>query len=193
MALLAIRRIAATMVDYALVMAYVGALVLIGVSVRAAGFSLTFGIDGFAGRAVAQLAAMAVLTIPATMWLASREASERRATPGKRLLGLAVATRSGETLSRPRAFARSALKLLIPWELAHTAIWNVFTWPGAPSDGLNMVLFALTYLLLIVYAVTLFLGTGRTPYDRLCGSVVSEPARPGGLTARAHPPAGSGR
>jgi hypothetical protein len=73
-----------------------------------------------------------------------------------------------------RAFARSALKVLVPWELAHTAIWNSFTWPGTPSAGVNVVLFASTYVLLILYAVTLFFGTGRTPYDRLSGAVVRD-------------------
>jgi hypothetical protein len=68
---------------------------------------------------------------------------------------------------------RSAVKIAVPWELAHTGVWNSLAWPG-PEAPVNVVLFSVANGLLVVYVVMLFVGARRPPYDRLAGSIVSD-------------------
>ena len=125
------RRIAAFSVDYGFIFAYLGLLTLVGMLGRIVVTPPT-DIATPAGRVVAQLGIFAVLTVPVTVWFAGWEATAGGATPGKRLLGLRVLTTSGDRLAWPRSLVRTALKFTIPWELAHTAVWNMLVWPGRP-------------------------------------------------------------
>jgi uncharacterized RDD family membrane protein YckC len=125
------------------------------------------------GRVVAQLVAFAVLTLPVTGWFAAWEATPRGATPGKRLLGLQVLTTDHGGLSLPRSLSRTALKFTIPWELAHTAVWNMLVWPGDPSIAVDTLLLGVANAAIAVYLVSLFVGSRRTPYDRVVGTSVS--------------------
>jgi uncharacterized RDD family membrane protein YckC len=166
------RRIAAGGVDYGVVAAYLGLLALVGTLGRAAGL-LPARITTPSGRILGQLAAIAVLTVPVTLWFAFWEAGPRGATPGKRLLGLRVSRLDGGELSWPDPLLRSAVKIAVPWELAHTGVWNSLAWPG-PEAPVNAVLFSVANGLLVLYVVMLFVGTRRPPYDRLAGSIVSD-------------------
>jgi hypothetical protein len=81
------RRLAAFGVDYAFIAAYLGVLVLLGVLGRAAGL-LPSRVTTPSGRIMGQLAAIAVVTVPATLWFAwweggSRGAGECRAVRGR--------------------------------------------------------------------------------------------------------------
>ena len=96
-----------------------------------------------AGRVVAQLVIFAVLTVPVTVWFAGWEATPGGATPGKRLLGLRVLTTSGDRLAWRRSLVRTALKFTIPWELAHTAVWNMLVWPGDRGAAVDTLLLSL--------------------------------------------------
>lgn len=109
--------------------AYLGVLVLVGVLGRAAGL-LPGRVTTPGGRIMGQLAAFAVLTVPVTLWFAGWEAAPHGATPGKRLLGLRVSRLDGGAPSRPRALLRSLARIAVPWELAHTGVWNILVWPG---------------------------------------------------------------
>jgi uncharacterized RDD family membrane protein YckC len=126
------------------------------------------------GRGAAQLVAFSVLTLPVTAWFARWEATPSGATPGKRLLGLRVLTTSGNRISLPRSLLRTALKFAIPWELAHTAVWNMLVWPGDPSAAVDMLLLGLANAAIAVDVVMLFVGSRRTPYDRIVGTLVTE-------------------
>jgi uncharacterized RDD family membrane protein YckC len=97
----------------------------------------------------------------------------RGATPGKRLLGLRVSRLDGGQLSWPGSLLRSAVKIAVPWELAHTGVWNSLAWPG-PEAPVNAVLFSVANGLLVLYVVMLFVGARRPPYDRLAGSIVPD-------------------
>jgi uncharacterized RDD family membrane protein YckC len=171
------RRLAAGAVDYGIVAAYVVLLGLVGALLRAAGL-LPSNITTPGGRILGQLAAIAVLTLPVTCWFAWWEAAPRGATPGKRLLGLRVSRLDGGGLSWPRSLLRSALKIAVPWEVAHTGVWNSLAWPG-PDAPVNALLFTVANGLLVLYVLTLFLGTHRPPYDHLAGTIVriAQPAR----------------
>jgi uncharacterized RDD family membrane protein YckC len=166
------RRIAAFGVDYGFIVAYLGFLTLVGVLGRIAG-ALPTGIATPAGRVVAQLVIFAVLTVPVTVWFAGWEATPGGATPGKRLLGLRVLTTGGDQLTWPRSLARTALKFAVPWELAHTAVWNMLVWPGDGGTAVDTLLLSLANAAIAVDIVSLFIGSRRTPYDRIAGTFVT--------------------
>jgi uncharacterized RDD family membrane protein YckC len=163
------RRIAAGAVDYGIVAAYLAVLTLVGALLRAAGL-LPSHITTPGGRILGQLAAFAMLTLPVTVWFAWWEAAPRGATPGKRLLGLRV-SRPGGGLSWSGSLLRSAVKIAVPWELAHTGVWNSLVWPG-PDAPVNVVLFTVANGLLVLYLAMLLLGAHRPPYDRLAGTII---------------------
>ena len=153
------RRLAAFGVDYAFIAAYLGVLVLVGVLGRAAGL-LPSRVTTPSGRIMGQLAAIAVVTVPVTLWFAWWEAAPRGATPGKRLLGLRVSRLDGGAPSWPRSLLRSLARIAVPWELAHTGVWNSLAWPG-PEAPVNAALFAVANSLLVLNLVMLFVGARR--------------------------------
>jgi hypothetical protein len=78
----------------------------------------------------------------------------------------------GTRLSFRRAIVREAVRFL-PWELAHSLIWPLALPPHLEPLPVTIGGFAVVYLLLLVYLVSLFVGSEhRTVYDRLAGSRV---------------------
>ena len=164
------RRVAAWAVDWLIISAYAVALVPVGLllvdrSVRLP--SLGWNAASFV-----------VLIVPTTVWLAAWESGRSGATPGKRLLGLRVRlTREGD-VGRWRAAVRNALKVALPWELGHTAAFLL----AEPTASGSTVLAGtasgvLACALAAGYLASLFIGTGRTPYDHAVAScVVRSPA-----------------
>jgi uncharacterized RDD family membrane protein YckC len=100
------------------------------------------------------------------------EAGGRAATPGKRVLRLAV--RHGD--DRPgwrRSLVRNALKVALPWELGHTAALALAATPTTTAaEAVGMACGIGACLIALGYLVSLFVGTGRTPYDRVAGTAV---------------------
>ena len=165
------RRVLASGVDYGSIVLCLGVLSVLGVFAFAIG-AVTTTVATPTGRALAQLVIFAVLTVPVTVWLAGWEASPGGATPGKRLLGLRVLTSSGDRLTWPRSLLRTALKFTLPWELAHTAWWNVLLRSGNHGAVLDRLLLSLVCAAITVYLVSLFVGSRRAPYDRVTGTFV---------------------
>jgi uncharacterized RDD family membrane protein YckC len=159
------RRIAAWVVDWLILSAYAGALVPLGLLLVARSVTLS----GWAWNAVA----FAVLVAPATVWLAGWEGGRRGATPGKRLLRLRVRPlRDGAVGWRP-ALVRNALKVALPWELGHTAAFLLADpRAGAAAVAAGMICASVACALAAGYVVSLFVGTGRTPYDRAAATRV---------------------
>jgi uncharacterized RDD family membrane protein YckC len=165
------RRVIASGVDYGSIVLCLGALSVLGVfSFAIAAVTPTVGTP--TGRVLAQLVIFAVLTVPVTVWLAGWEASPGGATPGKRLLGLRVLTVSGDRLTWPRSLLRTALKFTLPWELAHTAWWHVLLRSGNQGAVLDRLLLSVVCAAIVVYLVSLFVGSRRAPYDRVTGTFV---------------------
>lgn len=162
---------AATAVDYGLVLGYLAALTVVGAVGAASGVVPDTFELGAGGRVLAQVVVAALLTVPVTVALAGWE-SRRGATPGKRLLGLRVSTAAGERPGFGRALARSTLKVALPWELAHTAVWNMAAWPGGGGTGLDIGLLVAAYALVGAWLYSLIARPGRTYYDRLAGTNV---------------------
>jgi uncharacterized RDD family membrane protein YckC len=90
------------------------------------------------------------------------------------VLGLQVVAANGDSVALGRSLLRSVLKVALPWELAHTAVWRLLVWPGDPQDRASLVLLLLANGIAVVYLVALFVGSGRTPYDRIAGTVVRD-------------------
>jgi len=171
------RRVVAFGVDYGVIVLYLGFLTLAGVLGRAVG-AVPADITTPTGRVVAQLVVFAVLTVPVTLWFAGWEATPGGATPGKRLLGLRVLTIGGDRLAWPRSLLRTALKFALPWELAHTAVWNLLVWPGDRSAAVDTVLLSVANAVIAVDVLSLFVGSRRAPYDRIAGtSVIAKETR----------------
>lgn len=165
------RRLAAFGVDYGVIAAYMAVLALVAMALGAG--------DGRWDRAFAhpvggQAVSFLVLTLPVIVYFALFESAALQATPGKRLLRIRVAAAGAVRLPRHRAFARAALKFL-PWEISHGALRHTPGWPGDVEavPAAVWLVFGLAWLLAGAYVgLPLFDARGRTPYDRLAGSVV---------------------
>ena len=164
---LAWRRIAAWGVDWLTISFYAGALVPAGLWLD--GRSLRLSAGGW------NAVSFVLLIAPATVWLIAWEANGRGATPGKRLLRLRVRTPCGGRLPWRRAAVRNAIKVTLPWELGHTAAFLLADPRTGGSLGLIGIASAfVACALAAVYVVALFIGEGRTPYDRAAVAEVTD-------------------
>ena len=162
---LAWRRLAAWAVDWLIVSAYAASLVPLGLLLVDRSVRLP--------SLVWNAAAFVVLIVPATVWLAAWESSRSAATPGKRLLGLRVRVLREGDVGRRRAAARNVLKVALPWELGHAAAFLL----ADPRASGSTVLIGMSSAVIACavaagYVASLFIGTGRTPYDHAAGGRV---------------------
>ncbi|WP_323762470.1 RDD family protein [Maricaulis sp.] len=172
---MAIKRILAFLADYIVIAAYIGLLILVNYSNAPSDLAVPTEASGkIAGHAIG----FVTLTLPVFLYFTVFEASPWAATPGKKLLGVRIVATNGERLSRGRVAIRNAIKLL-PWELAHAAIWHV---PGRPLlDPMpmpNLTLAMASNLAVALFILMLFFGGGRTLYDRISGTHVISARRP---------------
>ncbi|WP_374688865.1 RDD family protein [Promineifilum sp.] len=165
-------RLLAFALDYLVMAAYL--IVLTVASIVLARIAPALVARLFDDRVSSQLTVILTLTLPITLYFALFEASSWQATPGKRRLKLVVTDSRGQRLSLARSFARSVLKF-IPWELAHTCIWQVrFATDPSQSWPYNAG-FILVWVLVGANVVSLWLSASRqTLYDRLAGTLVSK-------------------
>ncbi|MHC4692240.1 MAG: RDD family protein [Planctomycetota bacterium] len=118
-----------------------------------------------------QIYTFCIITLPVALYFVFFESSGRQATWGKRRKGLKVIGKNGERLTRARAIGRTILKF-IPWELAHTCIWQVSYARQEPSP-LIMAGFLLVWILIGANIVILWISpTHQTLYDWLAGTYV---------------------
>ena len=167
---LAWRRVAAWTVDWLIISAYAVALVPVGLLLVDSSVRLpSLGWNA---------ASFVVFIVPVTVWLAAWEGGRSGATPGKRLLGLRVRVPQEGDVGWRRAAVRNALKVALPWELGHTAAFLLADPKASGSTVLvGMASAVLACALAAGYAASLFIGTGRTPYDHAAATnVVRSPA-----------------
>lgn len=163
--MLPLRRVAAFVLDYLLIAAY---LVLLTAAQFLVSSFAPGGLLNVVWRAplTAEAAGFVLLTLPVILYFAISEASARQGTFGKHALHLAVTDEAGRRISLLRALARSALKFT-PWEMAHALIFQIaFRGPSAGESPAVLAGFAIVYLLVAAYLITLFVGSQRTLYDR---------------------------
>lgn len=121
----------------------------------------------------ADLVAFLAAVLPVWLYFALSEAAPGAATWGKRRVGLRVVGPVGR-LGLARSLARNGLKLL-PWQVAHTAMFHIPGFPLSPGDPptWSVVLLVLAWTLVGLYLLGLTrLLSGRTPYDRIAGTAV---------------------
>lgn len=162
------RRIVAWLIDWCCILVWVAATAAVGVPLFLAGVTATMSL------VVLNLVGAVVVIVPVVLAAAWCESRPTGATPGKRAMGLVV--RSGSIrLSYRLALLRNVLKLGVPWLIGHAAVFAIVSSSNASNEVPTAVwvLTGLAYLIPIVWIVSLFVGDGRTPYDRICGTTVS--------------------
>ena len=158
----ALGRIAAWLIDWACILGWVAITLAIGLPLHFAGIIRLNDI-------VAQnVVAAIVVVVPVVLFAAAFESRGRAATPGKRALHLQVRSES-ITPRIGRALARNALKIGLPWLIGHVTVFAIlFSTTGGRSPLAGIwILIVVAYALPLVYIVSLFVGDGRTLYDRL--------------------------
>lgn len=167
-----LRRIAALLIDYALILGWVAVVAAIS-----AGIALATG--GYAnwlawGVGVAELLGFFVLVLPVGIYLFVSEASARQATVGKRVLRMRVVARDGSRAPAWRILVRTIVKLL-PWEIAHFFVWH--TVAAASGDGVFppwlIIGLVIADILPVAYVLTVLLEPQRRgPHDLVAGTRV---------------------
>src|SRR5688572_487935 len=105
------------MIDWLLILAWVGVTAAVGVPLYRAG--VTAPMSPLTLNVVSAL----IVVVPTVVGLAWAEAGGRRATPGKRLRRLRVVdATTGGAVTLGRALWRNALKIGLPWTIGHAAV-----------------------------------------------------------------------
>lgn len=165
---LAWRRLTAWIIDWLVILAWVAVTAAVGVPLYAAGVTAALGVVAL------NVVSAVVVVLPVVAGLAWAEAGRRHASVGKRVRRLRVVdARTGEGVTLGRALLRNALKVGLPWTIGHVAVIALVT---GSADGTvaptGWVVTALAYVLPLIYVISLFVGDGRTPYDRIAGTRV---------------------
>lgn len=163
------RRIAAYFVDY-----FVFMLPLLGLLGLCGWAFWSFGIARSPDNVwLNQALVILVLTVPIVLYFALSESSRFQGTIGKRLLKVAVVDTNGRRARLKQTAIRAVVKFL-PWEFFHTIYWHWEGWPTNPALPTTLQIIALSFgwLLIAWFVVSLFIGSGRTPYDRAARTTV---------------------
>lgn len=152
------RRIAAWLVDWLVISAWIVVLFALGVTL------LNAGVLGESSLLLLNVLSFAVLILPVTLALAVGES--RGATLGKRALRLRVTdATTGGRVGLGHALIRNALKIAVPWAIGHAAVYQLVATDGQGTPAWLVALTVAAYVLPILWIISLFVRTGRTPYD----------------------------
>ena len=163
------KRLLAWIVDWLIILVWVAVVAAVGVPLYLTGITIAMPVLWL------NVVATVTLVVPITVLLAGLEASAKEASLGKRLARLRVVSlRAGDRLSFGRAMVRNSLKIAVPWVIGHAAVYGIVSTSGSAIvvPMWIWVVTGLAYVLPVTYLVSLFVGTGRTPYDRLSGAAV---------------------
>lgn len=162
------KRAAAFALDYVIILVYLITIMLFSLLMDS-----LFDINQwlFEDQVRAQLTGFLLITLPVTLYFAFGESSIRQATWGKQRLRLKVTDQYRNRIPFWRSLARTGLKF-VPWELAHTLIWQIAFTPNQFSS-LIAAGFATVYVLIGANLASLaFRKDRRTLYDLLSGTYV---------------------
>ena len=161
------KRILAFLFDYLLIAAY--AALLLGLSLVVLGGKEH--LPELGSRPVyGQLIGALSLTLPVFVYFFLSESGYRRATIGKRCLGIKVEV--DELYPAKGVLARTIFKLL-PWEVAHTGVhWLLYFFNRAEDvPPWVWVLLLLPQAMVMYYGITILLSKGESSlYDRIAGT-----------------------
>lgn len=162
-------RIIAFALDYILIAVYLAFVVALGVVLNT--FFPATANKLFSNPLSGQLTGFLLLTLPVSLYFVLFESSAQQATWGKRKRGLQVTRTDGSRLSFLRSGSRTLLKF-IPWELAHTCIWQISFAQQEPSPLITLG-FVLVWILIGANILSLWISpANQTLYDRLAGTHV---------------------
>ena len=68
---------------------------------------------------------------------------------------------------------RNALQIALPWAIGHVAVYGFASTSLGPVPTWVYVVTGLAYVLPVTYVLSLFLRSGRTPYDRVASTMVT--------------------
>jgi uncharacterized RDD family membrane protein YckC len=160
-------RLIAWLIDWLCILAWVAVVAAVGVPLYLS------GVTDSLGTGVLNVIATVVIVVPVTIALAKMESGPRGATIGKRVRGLQVVDAAGDSAaSFGQCLIRNGLKVALPWTLGH---WVAFELSQSAEGSVPVRMWlvtALAYVLPLAYLASLFLGQGRTPYDRVSRTVV---------------------
>lgn len=163
-----LQRVGAFVLDYGVILVYLGAITLFSLLLNSL-FSVNQWL--FTDRIRAQLSGFLFITLPVTLYFAFSESSIRQASWGKQRLGLKVTDHNGDRISFGRSAARTGLKF-VPWELAHTLIWQISFTPNQFSQLIIAGFFTVYFLIGANIASLIFRKDRQTLYDLLAGTYV---------------------
>ena len=171
------RRIAALLIDYALIVAWMVLIALVSLIVAVASGGYTNWLSW--GVGIAELAGFVILVLPVGIYLFVCEASRRQATLGKRALRMRVVALDGTPAPAWRILVRTIVKLL-PWEVAHFFVWHTVDLGLGGGDvvfpvWLTIGLVVADVLPLIYVLVVLLQRDRRGPHDLIAGTRVVTP------------------
>lgn len=168
------RRVAAWLIDGLVISAFVGMVLVLWTIVGEVLSSLR--VEDEVPPALNAVVLFLVLVVPVTAVFAVLESRGR--TLGKLALGLRVTSNgSAGLVSFSRALLRTAVKIALPWTLGYVAFVGFANAFLEHTPTWVYVVGAVAYLPPLIYFVTLFIGSGRTPYDRLAGTQVIRVAK----------------
>lgn len=161
-------RLVAWLIDWLVILGWAAVVAAVGVPLYLAGAM------AHSSLLVVNAVAFVALVGPVTLALAGLEASAGRGSLGKRARRLVVVSAAaGTQISFARSLARNGLKVAVPWTLGHAAVYAITATSAFGTVPLYVwILTGSAYVLPVVYVVSLFLGSGRTLYDRLAGTSV---------------------
>lgn len=155
--------------DYLFIAAY--AIVLTGVGILANRYAPRAMGALFSSPWIAQSVSFLTITLPVTLYFSVQESGARQSTFGKARAGLRVETVAGTRLTFGRALGRTLLKF-VPWELAHTFMWQITSARDPSSPVYTMGFFLVCVLVLANVAAVVATDRKQALYDRLAGTVV---------------------
>lgn len=166
---LAFNRLLAWLIDWLCILGWVAVTAAVGVPLY-----LT-GVIHIANQVVLNVVAALVMIVPVTVGTALLESGPNAASVGKRARGLAVVTAgTGSPLPFSRSLVRAGLKIMLPWLLGHAAVYGIVGAGGGSPPTWVWVVTVGAYVLPAVWIASLFVGSGRTPYDVAARTVVGQ-------------------
>lgn len=162
--------------DYLAISAYIVFLLLLTLGLFRLLGSSPQNSQLFENPIIADLISFVTLILPVILYFSFWESSAQKATWGKQWVGIQVVSLSGGRLSLSQALARSLIKFL-PWQIAHTSLFNIEGWPMAPENPSSIVMVGLilVWVLVGLYLVSIWASPNRqTPYDWISGAYVIE-------------------
>jgi uncharacterized RDD family membrane protein YckC len=167
------RRLAAYMIDYCVFMVPLLGLLTVG-SWALFDFKPPISDNAWVNQGMVVM----LLTIPVMLYFACCESSPIQGTVGKRLMKVMVVDTHGRRATFKRTSVRAIVKF-VPWEYFHTLMWHWEGWPTnpAPATAIQYIAMTVGWLIVLWFLGSLFVGSGRTPYDRIAGTVACSARR----------------